>query len=51
MAADDVFPAESVNLPDATSIVAAPSADGVKVAVYEVLLAAVNELNVPFDKV
>ena len=50
VAAELPLPAESVNLSAATSIVAAPSAVGVNVAVYVVPLPE-KELNVPFDNV
>ena len=45
------LPAASVNVPAATSIVVAPAADGVKVAVYTVELVAVKLEIVPPDTV
>ncbi len=42
------MPAASVNVPAATSMVAAPSAVGVKVAVYTVLEVAEKLLKAPF---
>ena len=46
-----LFPAASVNVLAATSMVAAPSAVGVKVAVYTVLEVAAKLLNAPLDTV
>ena len=42
-----LFPTASVNVSAATSIVVAPDAVGVNVAVYTVVLDALNALNVP----
>ena len=42
-----LFPTASVNVPAATSMVVAPLADGVKVAVYTVLDVAEKLLNAP----
>ena len=42
-----LLPTASVNAPPATSIVVAPCADGVNVAVYTVVLADAKLLNAP----
>ena len=46
-----LFPTASVNVPAATSMVVAPLADGVKVAVYTVLDVAEKLLKAPPDTV
>ena len=46
-----MLPAASVNVPAATSMVVAPLADGVNVAVYTVLEVAAKLLKAPLDTV